>query len=162
SPHGGGAIALLERLVPGWRGKTLILVLLGFTATDFVFTRTVSAAAAAEHLIHNPEPHWQSALERLGEAGRKLGTDWGGPVCDWWQRIELGDWQSTVEPHRPPTIGSLALASLGLFPRLALGLSGFELTMIVMPLIRGRPDDDPRCPRGRIRATRRLLVAAAL
>src|SRR5439155_19552754 len=36
-----------------------------------------------EHLIHNPEPHWQSALERLGEAGRKLGTDWGGPVGDW-------------------------------------------------------------------------------
>jgi hypothetical protein len=49
-----------------------------------------------------------------------------------------------------------------LFPRLALGLSGFELTMIVMPLVRGRPDDDPRCPRGRIRATRQLLIAAAL
>src|SRR5438105_14020333 len=68
SPHGGGAAALLERLVPGWRGKLLILVLLGFTATDFIFTRTFSAAAAAEHLIHNPEPAWQATLDRLAHA----------------------------------------------------------------------------------------------
>src|SRR5437667_11901416 len=59
SPHGGGATALLERLVPGWRGKLLILVVLGFVATDFIFTRTFSAAAAAEHLVHNPQPAWQ-------------------------------------------------------------------------------------------------------
>src|SRR5437763_16017519 len=45
SPHGGGAAGLMERLVPGWRGNLLILVLLGFTATDLIFTRTVSAAA---------------------------------------------------------------------------------------------------------------------
>src|SRR5436305_6816329 len=65
SPHGGGAVALLERLVPGWRGKLLILILLGFTATDFVFTRTFSAAAAAEHLIQNPQPDWQAALDAV-------------------------------------------------------------------------------------------------
>src|SRR5262245_10902319 len=40
SPHGGGATALWERLVPGWIGKLLVLVMLGFTATDFIFTRT--------------------------------------------------------------------------------------------------------------------------
>src|SRR5262245_5427421 len=40
APHGGGAASLFETLVPGWRGKLLIVILLGFTATDFVFTRT--------------------------------------------------------------------------------------------------------------------------
>src|SRR5258705_5235613 len=50
SPHGGGPAALLERVVPGWVGKLLIVVVLGFTATDFIFTRTFSAASAAVHL----------------------------------------------------------------------------------------------------------------
>src|SRR6266700_1457137 len=38
SPHGQGATGLLERLVHGWWGKLLILVLLGFAASDFVVT----------------------------------------------------------------------------------------------------------------------------
>jgi hypothetical protein len=230
SPHGGGAAALLERLVPGWRGKFLILVMLGFTATDFIFTRTVSVAAAAEHLIHNPEPHWQGALERLAttvrDYGASLDNAFGGwlakygdqqlavtlvlllisgilsvifirgftrsvlrlaiavvglylllnlivivsginhlvenPVVvrDWWDQIMAGHWG--VKEHGKQSAVSLTWASLGLFPKLALGLSGFELTMIVMPLIRGRIDDDPRCPRVRIRATRKLLLCAAL
>lgn len=231
SPHGGGAAAMLERLVPGWRGKMLVLVVLGFTATDFVFTRTFSAAAAAEHLIHNPQPDWQAGLDRLARACAEYGTTVEHPLADWlrhhadkqlavtvvllllssllavvffrgftrallrvaiavvvlylalnavvlaagvahlirnrevlmgwWDRVLAGDWGTPAAPLTPQTTGSLALAALSLFPKLALGLSGFELSMIVMPLVRGRPGDDPRRPAGRIRATRLMLVTAA-
>ena len=232
SPQGGGAVALLERLAPGWRGKLLILILLGFTATDFVFTRTFSAAAAAEHLLHNPQPDWQAGLDRLGRWCGEVGTSVESPFADWlrqhankqlaativlllltsllavlffrgftrgllrmavivvafylvmnaivlgsgisylachpnlvgewWGRVLAGQWASSAAPNVPQSAWSVTAAALALFPKLALGLSGFELTMIVMPLIRGNPGDDPRRPRGRIWATRKMLVVAAL
>jgi hypothetical protein len=52
--NGQGSIGMLSNLVSGWPGKILILTLLGFAATDFVLTKTLSAADAAEHLISNP------------------------------------------------------------------------------------------------------------
>src|SRR3954451_19948998 len=59
SPLGHGSISMLERLLHGWTAKFLVLILLGFAATDFIITQTLSAADAAEHLIHNP--FWASA-----------------------------------------------------------------------------------------------------
>lgn len=60
---GRGATGLIEERISGWRGKLVVLTMLGFAAADFVITRSLSLADAAVHLIHNP--HGQRWLERL-------------------------------------------------------------------------------------------------
>jgi heme/copper-type cytochrome/quinol oxidase subunit 3 len=73
----------------------------------------------------------------------------------------VADWRNLLatEYANPLAMAGVALI---VFPKLALGLSGFETGVAVMPLVRGGADDTPERPEGRIRDTRKLLTSAAL
>jgi hypothetical protein len=203
SARGRGSIAMLERLLTGWDAKLLVLVLLGFAATDFIITMTLSAADAAEHLIHNPlwkrapvQLHSQMVItlgllvllgttfmrgfrEVIGIAvaivavylvlnaiiigvGLFRLAEHPTLVTDWYNQVRSGDWSMSEADVQAPSWGLIAFMCLKLFPRLALGLSGFETGVAVMPLVRGNDADNPDNPTGRIRNTRKLLLTAAL
>ena len=190
SPRGQGSIAMLEKLLPFWRGKLFVLVLLGFAATDFMITITLSAADAAAHAVENPfAPHWMhggnmwitlllvTALgavflkgfrEAIGIAvvlvGLYLALNIVVLAVAAWkvatEPVEISDWwHAAVAAHSSP----LAMAGVALlvFPKLALGMSGFETGVAVMPQIRGDATDTHERPAGRIRDTRKLLTTAA-
>ena len=190
SPHGQGSIAMLERLLPFWKGKVFVLVLLGFAATDFIITMTLSAADASAHLVENPnlEPLLTGhqllvtllLLAMLGAVFLKGFTEAIGlavvlvvvylslnvvviavAFADIAVRPHLvGDWSSALLTQHSDPLGIVVVA-LMVFPSLALGMSGYETGVAVMPHVRGASDDDPRRPAGRIRQTKRLLTVAA-
>ena len=192
SPHGQGSISMMESLLSRWKGKLFVLVLLGFVATDFVITITLSAADASEHIIHNPfvEEHLHfldhpipvtllliTVLAAVFLKGFKeaigiavilviaylllnfiviavgfyeiathptLLTNWKDAL---FTTVNAG---GVTEPRSLLLIIGLSLL---VFPKLALGLSGFETGVAVMPLVK-----NPH----RIKNTRKLLMFAAL
>jgi hypothetical protein len=189
--RGEGSIAMLERLLPWWGGKLFVLVLLGFAATDFMITITLSAADATAHAVENPfAPAWFEGSEvpltlglvaLLGIVFLKgfkeaigiavvlvavflllnlvvIAVSFGhvaeNPVVitDWWSAL-------TTQHGNPLVMVGIALI---VFPKLALGLSGFETGVAVMPQITGAPGDTPANPAGRIRGAKRLLLTAAI
>jgi len=188
---GQGSIAMLENLLPGWGGRVLVLVLLGFAATDFVITMTLSAADAATHAAENPYLHPFLGDARMGVTlillallagvflkGFKDAIHLATAVCVPYLvlnlivlgRVILAIFQHPlVVPHWREALlaqtdwGHVILAAAFVFPELALGLSGFETGVSVMPLIQGTDEDARQSrPVGRIRNTRKLLVTAAL
>ncbi|MFQ4147619.1 amino acid transporter [Arthrobacter sp. LAPM80] len=191
SPRGAGSIAMLERLLPRWWGKAFVLSLLGFAATDFMITITLSAADATAHVIENPfAPSFlrgQNVIitlvliaalaaiflrgfkEAIGIAvvlvavfltlnlvviGVALVQVVHSPLLtnDWWTAL-------TTQHGNPVMVVAIALL---VFPRLALGLSGFETGVAVMPQIKGRATDTEENPEGRIKGAHRLLTTAAV
>jgi hypothetical protein len=191
SPHGEGSIAMLERLLPWWRGKIFVLVLLGFAATDFLITMTLSAADATAHLVENPFVpellHGRNVaitlllLALLGGvflAGFSEAIGIAVTLVAAYLSLNLivvvastahllanpgliTDWTRLLVTEHPEPLLMVAVALL-VFPKLALGLSGFETGVAVMPLIQGDPDDTEERPIGRVRGARRLLTTAAL
>ncbi len=194
SPHGEGSISMLEDLLPRWRGKLFVLALLGFVATDFIITITLSAADATAHIVENPfTPHFFS--EYRVAITLALVAFLGGIFLKGFKEaiglavmlvatylllnlvvVSVGLFKIITHPELFPAWKNAIFAlpdvrgnpflmigmSLILFPKLALGLSGFETGVAVMPLVKGDQGDDQNRLAGRIRNAKRLLLTAAL
>jgi hypothetical protein len=213
SPHGEGSISMLEHLLSRWKGKLFVLVLLGFVATDFIITITLSAADATAHIIENPFTP-EAVKHQLGLTLALVALLAAIFIKGFKEAIGIAvflvflylllnvivvgfgfiqlvshphhfvEWRRAMLQH-PSVHGNVWFifgVSLILFPKLALGLSGFETGVAVMPLV--RPDKDlteeewesihstrtGRTPepatqaliQSRIRNTQKLLVTAAL
>ena len=184
SPNGQGSIAMLEKLFPRWTGKAFVLILLGFATTDFTITMTLSAADAAAHFNANPfTPPWMKSQmgvtlvllailaaiflkgfnEAIGVAvvlvAVYLGLNVVVTAVGLWEVVShpqtIPQWRDALLAHHGNPFIMLGIA-LVLFPKLALGLSGFETGVAVMPLVEGANTED------RVRNTRKLLTAAAI
>ncbi len=188
---GQGSISMLERLLPGWKGKVFVLCLIGFAATGFVITMTLSAADAAKHAAENPflEPYLGDhtllltlALLALLAALFLRGFDEAVGLASWitlpylalniviigrcgWEianhpEVQANWWSNVTATGDIAAI--LTVAALA-FPQLALGLSGFETGVTVMPLIKGETNLAPGAvPHRKIIGTQKLLTGAAV
>lgn len=179
APGGQGSIAVLARQVSGWKGKLLILVLLGFVCTDFIITITLSAADATAHLLHTSGGTWNMPVTFLlilglaaifmrgfneaigisfvlvtaylllnivvvGNGVFHLAAD-PSLVADWWHNLRA---------VHPDPFGMVLIAAL-VFPKIALGLSGFETGVSVIPQIEGKDKE------AQLRGARKLLTTSA-
>lgn len=214
SPHGDGSISMLENLLSRWRGKLFVLVLLGFAATSFIITITLSAADATAHIVENPfvitHLHFLdhrvavtlvliAALGAVFLKGFKEAIGIAVVIVAIYivlnltviavsfyeiltHPLVLGNWKTALFQTYSNPLWMVGTAFI-VFPKLALGLSGFETGVVVMPLVRGDRDlshDElesihttrssrtsadqiaQRLLEGRIRNTRKLLTTAAL
>ncbi len=114
--------------------------LLGLAVAVVVFYLAVNAAVFAAAWSHI-------------QANWGLVTQWENNL-----RPAIGD----IRGASGGTLAFLALLALITFPPMAIGLSGFELTMASAPLVNGSPADDPKTPAWRIFNTRVMMIVAAL
>jgi len=191
SPHGQGSVAMLEHLLPFWQGKFVVLVLLGFVATSWIITITLSAADASVHALENP--YVPDALGGLGVPltvllllvlcgvfllGFTEAVAVAVPlvilflavnavvVVDGVVRIveEPASWSAWTAAltTSPGGVGGAVATALLAFPLLVLGLSGFETGVSMMPLVAARGEDAVERLRSRIANTHKLLTGAAV
>ncbi|MFO0815545.1 MAG: amino acid transporter [Gemmatales bacterium] len=216
SSDGRGATGLMQKSIAGWRGKFLILVMMGFVAADFIITRSLSTSDASVHLLANPQikelvnghtwkadslepwigagwverlkPYWnrQVGITLLLSvfsmvfwfvfaAGFTRRTLWLGVVVvllylgstayilgisAWYINGHPEIWQQWwLHAQGRSLLGSegLVLLLLLIFPQLALGISGFELSMTMPPLISGQPGNEVEQKRNRISRARWMM-----
>src|ERR687889_1551664 len=191
SPHGQGSISMLEDLLSFWKGKIFVLCLLGFVATAWLVTMTLSTADATAHIVENPLVaeflHGREVIitlvllavlgavflkgfrEAIGVAVVVVGAYLLLNLIV----VAVGLYESVANPRYVTDWSEVLFTSYGnplttigvsllVFPRLALGLSGFETGVSMMPLVDGDEGDDPQRPAGRIRNTRKMLTTAAI
>jgi amino acid transporter len=191
SPHGQGSVAMLERLLPFWRGKVFVLVLLGFVVTSWIITITLSAADASVHLLENPFTpsflHGQAVpitivlLLILGGVfllGFNEAVNVAIPLVAVYLLmngvvIAVGLWDVLTDPGALTrwiqavgahglSFGGIAAPAILAFPLLVLGLSGFETGVSMMPLVSAKGSTPEERLASRIRNTRKLLTSAAV
>lgn len=190
SPHGQGSVAMLERLLPLWRGKVFVLVLLGFVVTSWLVTITLSAADASVHLIENPYTpdvfHGKNVLITVvlllilgfvfllgfNEAvkvaiplvGVFLALNATVVVVGIQHIVQqpslLSGWTNALRLEGSGPGGLLGPAIIA-FPLLVLGLSGFETGVSMMPLVKTTGATAEEQLRNRVRNTQLLLTTAA-
>jgi hypothetical protein len=190
SPHGDGSISMLENLLSRWKGKLFVLALLGFAATSFIITITLSAADATAHIVENPfvMEHMNFLHHRIAVTLILIAALGAVFLRGFKEAIGIAvllvavyivlnvivvavglfeivthptffwDWKHFLfQKYSSPFV--MIGTALFVFPKLALGLSGFETGVVVMPLVRGQTHSDLA---GRIQNTRKLLTYAAV
>ncbi len=152
----------------------------GSLATDFVITITLSAADATAHIVENPLvaaldattgrgdrcscspprrplPQGLPRSHRARRGPRRRSTSASTSSSSATDSYVVATHPDAVVDaggrrcsRRTATLMTIAVRALLLFPKLALGLSGFETGVAVMPLVQGEADDAPEQPAGRI------------